>query len=71
MKVNSIEEQSSNHKEISKTQLAQDLANQSEVSPEQGQLPNTGNSNTPFFSFLGSLVGIFGFALLKKRKREK
>lgn len=71
MKVNSIEEQSSNHKEISKTQLAQDLANQSEVSPEQGQLPNTGNSNTPFFSFLGSLVGIFGFALLKKRKSEK
>lgn len=71
MKVNSIEEQSSNHKEISKTQLAQDLANQSEVSPEQGQLPNTGNSSTPFFSFLGSLVGIFGFALLKKRKSEK
>lgn len=71
MKVNSIEEQSSNHKEISKTQLTQDLANQSEVSPEQGQLPNTGNSNTPFFSFLGSLVGIFGFALLKKRKSEK
>ena len=71
MKVNSIEEQSSNHKEISKSQLAQDLANQSEVSPEQGQLPNTGNSNTPFFSFLGSLVGIFGFALLKKRKSEK
>lgn len=68
MKVNSIEEQSSNHKEISKTQLAQDLANQSEVSPEQGQLPNTGNSSTPFFSFLGSLVGIFGFALLKKKK---
>lgn len=71
MKVNSIEEQSSNHKEISKTQLAQDLANQSEVSPEQGQLPNTGNSNTPFFSFLGSLVGIFEFALLKKRKSKK
>lgn len=71
MKVNSIEEQSSNHKKISKSQLAQDLANQSEVSPEQGQLPNTGNSNTPFFSFLGSLVGIFGFALLKKRKSEK
>ena len=71
IKVNSIEEQSSNHKEISKTQLAQDLANQSEVSLEQGQLPNTGNSNTPFFSFLGSLVGIFGFALLKKRKSEK
>lgn len=71
IKVNSIEELSSNHKEISKTQLAQDLANQSEVSPEQGQLPNTGNSNTPFFSFLGSLVGIFGFALLKKRKSEK
>ena len=71
IKVNSIEEQSSNHKEISKPQLDQDLANQSEVSPEQGQLPNTGNSNTPFFSFLGSLVGIFGFALLKKRKSEK
>ena len=73
IKVNSIEEQSSNHKEISKPQLqlAQDLANQSEVSPEQGQLPNTGNSNTPFFSFLGSLVGIFGFVLLKKRKSEK
>ena len=71
IKVNSIEELSSNHKEISKTQLAQDLANQSEVSLEQGQLPNTGNSNTPFFSFLGSLVGIFGFALLKKRKSEK
>ena len=71
IKVNSIEEQSSNHKEISKPQLAQDLANQSEVSPEQRQLPNTGNSNTPFFSFLGSLVGIFGFALLKKIKSEK
>lgn len=71
IKVNSIEEQSSNHKEISKPQLDQDLANQSEVSPEQGQLPNTGNSNTPFFSFLGSLVGIFGFVLLKKRKSEK
>ncbi|EFX40584.1 LPXTG cell wall anchor domain-containing protein [Streptococcus peroris] len=71
IKVNSIEEQSSNHKEISKPQLDQDLANQSEVSPEQGQLPNTGNSNTPFFSFLGSLVGIFGFALLKKRKSER
>ena len=71
IKVNSIEEQSSNHKEISKPQLDQDLANQSEVSPEQGQLPNTGNSNTPFFSFLGSLVGIFGFSLLKKRKSEK
>ena len=71
IKVNSIEEQSSNHKEISKPQLDQDLANQSEVSPEQGQLPNTGNSNTPFFSFLGSLVGIFGFALLKKIKSEK
>ena len=71
IKVNSIEEQSSNHKEISKPQLDQDLANQSEVSPEQGQLPNTGNSNTPFFSFLGSLVGIFRFALLKKRKSER
>ena len=71
IKVNSIEEQSSNHKEISKPQLDQDLANQSEVSPEQRQLPNTGNSNTPFFSFLGSLVGIFGFVLLKKRKSEK
>ena len=71
IKVNSIEKQSSNHKEISTPQLTQDLANQSEVSPEQGQLPNTGNSNTPFLSFLGSLVGIFGFALLKKRKSEK
>lgn len=71
IKVNSIEKQSSNHKEISTPQLAQDLVNQSEVSPEQGQLPNTGNSNTPFLSFLGSLVGIFGFALLKKRKSEK
>ena len=71
IKVNSIEKQSSNHKEISTPQLTQDLANQSEVSPEQGQLPNTGNSNTPFFSFLGSLVGIFGFVLLKKRKSEK
>ena len=71
IKVNSIEKQSSNHKEISTPQLTQDLVNQSEVSPEQGQLPNTGNSNTPFLSFLGSLVGIFGFALLKKRKSEK
>ena len=70
-KVNSIEEQSSNHKEIAIPQQAQDSVNQSEVSPEQGQLPNTGDSSNQFFSFLGSLAGILGFVLLKKRKSER